>query len=362
MTASSKASVGNFFEDFEVGATLRHPTPRTVHGGDLALYIGLTGDRRPLHSATTFARMVGYPREVVHDLLTFHIVFGKTVGEVSLNAVANLGYAAVRFLQPVFPGDTLHAESEVIGLRETSSGSAGVVYVTTRGFNQKDHEVLRFHRWVLVGKRDPNTPTGADTVPELPDHVPASELVVPEVLNLQRFADAHWATGSAALWDDYEVGERIDHASGMTIDEVDHTTATRLYQNTAKVHFNQHQMAGSRFGKRLVYGGHIISVAHALAYNGLENCLHMAAWNAGAHANPTFAGDTIYAWTEVLAREPVPGRSDLGALRLRLVAVKNADPRSDEVPLRVKNDKGKEVYDPRVVLDLDYWALIPRRS
>lgn len=357
-----KATTGNFFEDFSIGQTLRHPTPRTIHGGDLSLYIGLTGDRRPLHSSTGFAKSLGYSREVCHDLLAFHVVFGKTVGQVSLNAVANLGYAAVKFLRPTYPGNTLRAESEIIGLRETSGGGAGVVYVTTRGFNEREQEVLRFHRWVLVNKRDARVTTGISEVPELPDHVSVDELPIPAELNLSRFGEIAWATGGQALWEDYEVGERIDHIDGMTIDEVDHTTATRVYQNTAKVHFNAHQMASSRFGKRLIYGGHIISVAHALSYNGLENVLHMAAWSSGAHANPTFAGDTIYAFTEVLAKEPVPGRKDLGALRLRLVAVKNVDPAADPFPIQVTNDKGKRAYDPRVVLDLDYWGLIPRRQ
>ncbi len=358
----SKATTGNFFEDFALGMTLRHPTPRTVHGGDLSLYIGLTGDRRALHSSTEFAKSLGFNREVVHDLLAFHIVFGKSVGQVSLNAVANLGYSNVRFCSPVYPGDTLRSESEVIGLRETSSGKAGVVYVTTRGFNQRDKEVLSFHRWVLVNKRDPSVKSGVSEVPDLPSEVTVDQLPIPTEMNLERFADLRWATGGEALWDDYEVGERIHHVDGMTIDEVDHATATRMYQNTAKVHFNLHKMQSSRFGKRLIYGGHIISLAHSLAINGLENLLTMAAWNSGAHANPTFAGDTIYAYTDVLAREAIPGRTDVGALRMRLVAVKNADPSAEEVPLMIDSDKGKRVYDPRVVLDLDYWGLIPRSA
>lgn len=359
---SDKAGRGRFFEDFRVGQHIRHPVPRTFHGGDLSLYIAATGDRRPLHASTEIAQSLGFQREVVHDLLGFHVVFGKTVADVSLNAVANLGYADVRFLRPLYPGDTVRAESEVIGLRETSSGKAGVVYVTSRGLNQKDQEVLRFTRWVLVEKRDPSVATGASEVPELPGAVPASELPVPPEINLSFFDDLTWATGAEHLWDDYQVGERIHHLAGMTIDEVDHTQVTRLYQNTARVHFDQHQMAGSRFGRRLVYGGHVISVAHALSFNGLENTLGMAAWNGGTHANPTFAGDTIYAYSDVLAREEIPGHDRLGALRLRLVAVKNADPSREEVPLEVPGDDGRTRHDERVVLDLDHWALIPRRA
>lgn len=349
---------GNFFEDFEIGACMRHPTPRTIHGGDLSLYLGATGDRRPVHSSTELAKSFGYRREVVHDLLVFHIVFGKSVEDVSKNAIANLGYADVRFLEPVYPGDTLRAQSEVVGLRETSSGKSGVVYVRTSGYNQREREVLRFYRWVLVEKRDPSTRIGINDVPDLPEEVGPDELPIAEALNLERFDSLRWATGGARLWEDYESGEVLQHHAGMTVDEADHLFLTRLYQNSAKVHFDLHKMKDSRFGKRLVYGGHVISVAHALSYTGLENTFGMAAWNSGVHANPTFAGDTLYAQTHVVAKAGLEDRHErLGALRLRLIACKDFDPTAETlVP------KGKDgAYDSRVVLDLDYWTLVPRR-
>jgi 2-methylfumaryl-CoA hydratase len=357
----TKSNYGNFFEDFQIGMRIQHPVPRTIHGGDLSMYIALTGDRRPLSSSSEFAHSMGLPREMVHDLLGFHIVFGKTVGEVSLNAVANLGYAKVLFHRPIHPGDTVHAESEVIGLRELSNGKAGIVWVTSRGLNQKGQEVVSFHRWVMVNKRDTMTKSGIDQPPTLPELVQPSEIPVPGNLNMQRFRDLQWATGGQYLWEDYEVGERIHHVDGMTIEESDHMQATRLYQNLAKVHFDQHQMAQSRFGRRLMYGGHVISVAYALSFNGLENLVRMAAWNSGAHANPTFAGDTLYAWTDVLDKAELPGKKGLAALRLRLVAVKNVDPSKVDVPLEVVGEDGKKGFDPRVVLSLDYWGLMPTR-
>ncbi len=344
----TKSTRGHFFEDFHRGQLLRHPTPRTVGEGDAALYVALTGDRRALHCAAPFARAVGLERESIHDLLAFHIVFGRSVGQVSLNAVANLGYADVRFLRPVYPGDTLRAESEVIGTKETSSGKTGIVWVRTRGLNQRDEEVITFYRWVMVEKRG-TEPTGAADAPVLPKEVPVDELRAP-ALDLSHFADHAWATGGN-FWDDYQVGERIDHVDGMTIDEVDHTLATRLYQNPARVHFNQHVMAGSRFGKRLMYGGHVISVAYSLAWNGLENALFMLAWNSGAHMNPTFAGDTIYAFSEILDKAPLTGRTDLGALRVRLHAVKTVDPSRETL--------GEK--DVRAVLELDCWLGVVRR-
>ena len=193
----------------------------------------------------------------------------------------------------------------------------------------------------------------------MPTVVPPAELPVPESLNLARFEQLAWATGGRHRFEDYAVGERIHHVDGMTLEEADHVTATRLYQNGARVHFDQHQMQSSRFGRRLVYGGHVISVAHALSCNGLENVLRMAAWNGGSHVNPTFGGDTIYSWTDVLDAAPL--RDDLGALRLRLVACKNVDPQVEAVSLEVAGDDGKIAPDPRVVLTLDYWGLVPRR-
>jgi len=161
--------------------------------------------------------------------------------------------------------------------------------------------------------------------------------------------------GTRHRWDDYAPGERIDHVDGMTIEESCHMTATRLYQNNARVHFNQHVEAQGRFGRRIVYGGHIISLARALTGNGLAAAFRLAAINGGRHVNPSFAGNTIYAWSELLERAELPGRRDVGALRLRTVACKDR-PAAD---FPDQDPEGRP--DPSVVLDLDYWVLMPRR-
>jgi 2-methylfumaryl-CoA hydratase len=348
---------GNFFEDFQVGQTFRHATPRTVTDGDVALYIGLTGSRVPLHCATPFARRLGYRSHTVDDLLAFHIAFGRTVPDISLNAVANLGYADARFIAPVYAGDTLRAESSVIGLRQNSNGKSGVVWVRSRAFNQLDEEIMTWVRWVMVAKADPAAPAPASVVPDLPAHVPAAALPVPAFLRAGDYDAA--ATGGTRLWDDYAPGERIDHPSGMTVDDPDHALATRLYQNPARVHFDALAMKASQFGRRLMYGGHVISVCRALAFDGLENVLSIAAINAGTHANPTFGGDTLYAQTRVLERWELPGKTCLGALRLRLFGAKNLAAAKLDHP-QGEND-GKRQYHPSVVLDLDYTVLMARR-
>jgi len=350
---ATKTRPGNFFEDFRLDQHLVHAPPRTVTTGDVAVYQALFGSRFAVNSSDPFARALGLPAAPVDSMLVFHLVFGRTVADVSLNAIANLGYAGCRFGAPVYPGDTLVSDSRVIGLRQNKDGKTGVVYVHSTGVNQRGETVLDYRRWVMVKKRDADAPAPEPVVPALPDHVPTSALHCPFTLAPGTYDTAR--SGSAFLWDDYAVGERIDHVDGMTIEEAEHMLATRLYQNTAKVHFNQHVEREGRFGKRIVYGGHVISLARALSFNGLANALAIAAIHGGRHTAPSFAGDTLYAWSEVLARDELPGRSDIGVLRLRTVATK--DRACADFP-----GHDPAMPDPTMVLDLDHSVLMPRRA
>ena len=351
---ATKTNPGNFFEDFRMGQEIRHATPRTVTEGDVAVYTGLFGTRFAFNSSTEFARAVGLPRAPLDDFLAFHFVFGKTVPDISLNAVANLGYAQGRFLTPVYPGDTLSTISTVIGLRQNKDGKSGVVYVRSVGVNQLRETVLDYCRWVMVRKNDERAPAPEPVVPNLAEAVDAAELAVPADLDVRQYDTT--LAGSAHLWDDYAVGEKIDHVDGMTIEEAEHMIATRLYQNTAKVHFDEMMQQQSRFRRRLIYGGHIISLARSLSFNGLANAFKVLAINGGRHVAPTFAGHTVYAWSEVLAKLELPGRRDLGALRLRTMATK--DKACADFPYKAADGN----YDPAVVLDFDYTVLMPRRA
>jgi len=349
---SIKTSAGNFFEDFRLGQQVRHPTPHTVTVGDVAVYNGIFGPRFAVQSSDAFASKIGYPRSPVDDLLVFHMVFGKTVPDISLNAVANLGYADCRFLKVVYPGDTLNAVSEVIGLKENSNKKTGVVYVRSRGNDQSGSVVLDYARWVMVRKRDERANVPEEKIPELPKSVDDADLghACP-IINPNAYDNA--LAGSPYRFGDYKAGDRIDHLAGITVEDAEHMIATRLYQNTARVHFDHFTESKGRFGKRLIYGGHAISLARALSFNGLANAFHVAAINGGRHVAPLFAGATVFAWSEVLASAQLPGRTDVGALRLRTVATK--DRPCADFPLKAGDD-----YDPAVILDLDYWVLMPR--
>ncbi len=341
-------SAGRFFEDFQLGEQLVHATPRTVSEGDVALYQALYGGRFLPQSSRPAACSMGYRDRPLDDWLVFHLVFGKTVPDLSINAVANLGYAEGRFLAPIYCGDTLSAVSTIIGLRQTGAGDAGVVYARTEGFNQDGVLVLSYCRWVMVRKANTDLPAPETVIPDLADAVAAQDLVPPPH-DYAKF-DAS-LSGGHIYWDDMEPGHMFDHRDGMTLEDAEHMLATRLYQNTARVHFDGHSQATTRFGKRLIYGGHIISHARSMSFNGLANGFAVAALNGGQHKAPCFAGDTIYAASLILDKQPCAGRDDMGALRVKQFVAKNQYIR--DIPDLADN--------PNIVLELDIWLWMPRR-
>jgi|TARA_R110002033_G_scaffold9971_4_gene32779 2-methylfumaryl-CoA hydratase len=349
---STKINFGNFFEDFKIGQKIIHPLPRTISDGDVSFYIALTGSRFSLNSSDILAQEMGYDKKPLDDLLMFHLTFGKSVQDISLNAIANLGYAEVSFPNPVFVGDTVRLETEIIGLKENSNGKSGVVYVHSIGYNQDENEVLNLKRWVMVHKRNKGEMSGINIVPTF-----AKTQAIKEEINIPVLKDINTdVTGGVYFFEDYEAGERLNHAEGITIDDSDHTLATKLYQNNAKVHFDDFMMKSTPMGQRLMYGGHVISIARSISFNGLQNAQWIYSINSGAHANPTYAGDTIYAFTEVI--ETINHeREDLGLLRLRTVALKNQRP---ETFTSTFDENGK--YKKEVVLDLDYTVVIPKKQ
>ena len=208
----------------------------------------------------------------------------------------------------------------------------------SRGVNQRGEEVLSFVRWVMVRKRDEKSPTPSPHVPEL--------------AKTATFKAGHpiknWnyeLSGSKHRLGDYAIGEKIDHLDGMTVEEAEHQLATRLYQNTARVHFNQFAEASGRFGRRLIYGGHVMSLARALSFNGLANAYHIAAINSGRHVAPLFAGGTVFAWSEII---------DKSAGGLRIVTRATRD-----LPCASFPTQDATAETPGVILELDYWALMP---
>ena len=340
-------NLGRFFEDYAVGDIIAHATPRTLTEADASLYTAIYPTRFALQSSKEFAKNCGLKDRPLDDLIVFHTVFGKTVPDISINAVANLGYAEGKFSNAVFAGETLSVSSEIIGLKQNSNGKTGIVYVKTKGQNSSGETILEYKRWVMVKKRIIGVQETPSHLPSMKTSLDGSELNVPEKLDFTEYNTQ--AAGSKKSFNDYQVGEVIDHIDGNTICEADHLFATRLWQNNSKVHFD---INAREDRKRLIYGGHIISLVRALSFNGLENAQLIVGINAGTHANPAFAEDTIYCWTEVLDKIDLNVRN-LAALRLRSVGTKEKNQ-----SMKVKSDDGR--YLPAIVLDFDYWVLVPK--
>ena len=347
---------GRYFEHFTLGDIIEHVVPRSLSEGDASLYQALYGARNPLFCARPVAEAIGLNNMPLDSWLVFHIVFGKTVADISRHAVANLGYAQGLFHAPVFVGDTLTARSEVIGLRQNKSGESGLVMVRTSGMNQHGETVLSYLRWVMVKKRDTNLPAPETVWPDMAAPVAPAQVPPPQ-------GDfSHWQadyTGSEAFFDDYQTDMKISHGDGTTLEEAEHMLATRLYQNNAAVHFDAHMQSQSRFGKRLIYGGHMMSHVASMAFNGLGNLAGYAALNGGSHAAPCFAGDTIYGWSEIVDKTAFDGRDDVGALRLRHIVLKNRLQQAENGDFIDKKENGDLAEE--VVLELDVWAYMPRR-
>ena len=353
--SGSKYKIGNFFEDFSMGQKISHATPRTITLGDCSLYTALYGSRYALHSSNEFAKQLSLNESPVDDFLLFNIAFGKTVPDISLNAIANLGYAECKFLKPAYPGDTITSHSEVIGLKENSNGDNGVVYVHSTGLNQNNEIVIDYKRWVMVRKKNKSLPKIETVIPKLNSEVTKEEVI--EIAKDYKFEMNNYdftAAGSDLVYEDYEIDEKINHIDGVTVEEAEHMMATKLYQNNAKVHFNHFVEKGGRFGRRIVYGGHVISLTRSISFNGLSNAFKIIAINGGTHASPCFAGKTVFAWSKII--EKVDVSDSLGALRIRTNGLGDAQP----YQFQHQDQNGK--FNSDVLLSLDYWALVPKKK
>ena len=155
---------GRYFEDFEVGDIYRHPLGRTITQADNIWFTLLTVNQNPIHFDSAYASQTEFKKPLVNSTLTLAIITGLSVADISQNAV-NLGWDEVRMPHPVFEGDTLYAQSEVLEKRDSKSRpQQGIVRCKTIGFNQDGKIVLEFKRTMLVYKRG--------QVPPLPQPFP----------------------------------------------------------------------------------------------------------------------------------------------------------------------------------------------
>jgi acyl dehydratase len=156
---------GRFFEDFEVGDIYRHPLGRTVTTTDNIWFTLLTQNTAPIHFDHHYAKQTEFGQPLVDSTFTLALVTGQSVTDISQNVFANLGWDDVKLPNPVFEGDTVYSQSEVLAVRESKSRqNVGIVRVMTTGYNQDGKVVISFQRTLMVYKRD--------FAPQIPRHEP----------------------------------------------------------------------------------------------------------------------------------------------------------------------------------------------
>ena len=149
-----RESFGRYLEQFNVGDVYEHRPGRTLSEADNTWFTLLTMNQHPIHFDAEYARHSEFGRPIVNSALTLSVVVGMSVSDVSQKAIANLGWTDIQMPKPVFPGDTLYAETQVLSKRESSSRpTQGIVKVETRAHNQKGELVMKFERSILVPKR-----------------------------------------------------------------------------------------------------------------------------------------------------------------------------------------------------------------
>jgi 2-methylfumaryl-CoA hydratase len=282
----------------------------------------------PLAKNARYARAYGFRGLVCPPGLAMLVAFSQTVEDVSENARANLEYIDMRFGAPVYVGDTLEVETRVLGVRTSASRpNLGVVHVqsTARKDVGGPHEavVLTWQRKVQVYKKDPDAEVHMGEVE--PDRVEC-ELWLPSYDPRRDYKALAHLSNADTYFEDFEVGTRIEHSRGRTMTS-EHIHLTAILDNTSQVHCNQfmidldpEQYVG---GELLIFGGIPFTLCLGLSCPDVaDNSLGDAVYTTGRHTAPLFAGDTVFAATEVLARRDYPGRPDLGLLRTRLLGHK----------------------------------------
>ncbi len=319
---------GNFLEDFRPGQVFRHKGGKTLTEGLFATFTEFAMTANPLAKNAHYARAYGYDGLVCPPGLAMLVAFSQTVEDVSENARANLEYIDMRFGAPVYVGDTIEVETKVLNVRPSSSRpNLGIVHVqsTARKNIGADGEavVMTWQRKVQVYKRDQDAALHPGEVP--PDEVECSLWLPKYDANADYRARAHLSSPDS-YFEDFEPGTLIEHSRGRTVTD-EHIHLTAMLDNTSQVHCNQYmidldpkQYVG---GRLIVFGGIPFVLCLGLSSPDIgDNALGDIVYPTGRHTAPLFAGDTVFAATEILGLRDFPGRPDLGVVECRLLGHK----------------------------------------
>lgn len=319
---------GNFLEDFRPGQVFRHKGGKTLTEGLFTTFTEFAMTTNPLSKNARYARACGYEGLVCPPGLVMLVAFAQTVEDVSENARTNLEYIDMRFGAPVYVGDTIEAETKVLGVRPSKSRpNLGIVHVQStarKNVGAADETVvLTWQRKVQVFKHDPAAELHlGETEPDAIE----CELWLPPYDPGQDYKSLAHLSSPDSYFEDFEPGTRIEHSRGRVITD-EHVHLTAVLDNTSQVHCNQFMIdrdperyAG---GKLIVFGGIPFTLCLGLCCPDVgDNALGDRIYTTGRHTAPLFAGDTVFAATEILGRSDLPERPDLGILETRLLGHK----------------------------------------
>lgn len=322
-----RKQTGHLLEDFTPGQVLRHKRGKTITEGLFNDFTDFAFTTNPLSKNREYARFYGFPGLVCPPGLVMNVVFSQTVEDVSENARANLGYKDMRFGAPVFIGDTIEVETQVLEVRPSSKNDdRGIVTVQSTGSNQEGDVVLTFQRSVQVWKRDPANPVEHATYDEA-EPVEADPVLPAYDEGTDYGLKAHLTTDDS-YFEDFRPETILEHSRGRVITD-EHVALTGKLDNTSQVHCNQYMIDANpdRYigGQLLVYGGLPFNICLGLSSADVgENALADVRYPSGKHTAPIFVGDTVFAETEITGKADYPGRDDLGLLQTVLRGYKMA--------------------------------------
>ena len=311
---------GNFLEDFRLGQLFRHKGGRTLTEGLTAHFTDVAFTANPLHKNLRYAQAYGYDAMPVPPGLLMAVAFSQTVEDISENARANLEYIDMRFGAAVYPGDTIETETTVLGVRPSKSRpELGVVHVQSVASKQTGQVVLAYQRVVQVFKHDPDArldegevaPRDVDVALELPAYDPNAG-----------YAELAHLSNDDTYLEDFTPGDTVEHSRGRVVTE-EHIFLTGMLDNTSQVHCNQTMIDRDpdRYlgGQLVIYGGIPFALCLGLSSPDIsDNSLGDVRYPTGRHTAPIFAGDTVFASTEITGVRDYPGREDLGILSATL--------------------------------------------
>lgn len=341
-----RRSYGHYLEDFVPGTVFVHPRGVTLDRGSMLGYARTFMEANPLYLNEGFAQAHGYASLPAAPHMVMNLALSLGVQNDSEKAIANLGYWDVRFLRPVYAGDTLTGKTRIVERKDRGADKPGIITVETLAENQDGRVVIQYRRKIMVPRRggEPIIDTPDGVGPEGQAEFPWHETPKLHVPFLTGVAPSGLTSSDSTLGA-FAAGQIWVHGNGRTVTD-EHMGWTYQVMNTHPLHFDRlysQGLSGAMSGEPIVYGGLAFAWLLGLASRDVsENAVWELGFHAGFHTQPLVAGDTLYALTRVLSVDGAPGAAPtttagaseeggatvegVGVVRMQLIGLKNIRP------------------------------------